>query len=240
MGVKGPEISVSRTHPEMVAYLFHEEVPEIGAGSVLIKKIAREAGSRTKIAVASTSPQVDPIGACVGQRGTRVQTVMSEIGGEKIDIILFHENLEEFIKNALAPAKVVRIELNRETYSAKVYVHAEQLSLAIGKSGQNVRLAARLTGIKLDIHEEGKEVAEAHAVPHEESDLTATSQTEPPPGEPASLAKLGLSAKLTERLSAAGFTTKKALKEASDETLMQIEGIGDKTLRKIRNMLTEK
>ncbi len=149
--IKGPGILLSRTHPEMLKKLFELEVPEIFAGIVEIKAVSREPGSRSKIAVFSKDESVDPIGSCVGQKGTRVQTVIDELGGEKIDIIAWSENPEEFIKAALSPAKVILIEINSETGTAKVTVPFDQLSLAIGKRGQNVRLAAKLTGWKIDI-----------------------------------------------------------------------------------------
>lgn len=148
---KGPKITLSRSHPDVVRRLFEIEVPEIYNGIIEIKAIAREAGSRTKIAVLSNQDGVDPIGACVGQRGTRVQTVMGELGGEKIDIIEWSEDPVKFIANALSPAKIINVELNEDTKEAKVGVMEDQLSLAIGKAGQNVRLAARLTGWKIDI-----------------------------------------------------------------------------------------
>jgi len=129
-------------------------VPEITAGTVVIKSIAREAGSRSKIAVASKEDNIDPIGACVGQRGVRVQTIISEMGGEKIDIIEHSDDIVDFISNSLSPAKVINVELDEAEHSAKAYVREDQLSLAIGKGGQNVRLAARLTGWRLDIVEE--------------------------------------------------------------------------------------
>ncbi|MBU6447710.1 transcription termination/antitermination protein NusA [Patescibacteria group bacterium] len=151
---KGPKITLSRSHPDMVRKLFELEVPEIYNGTVEVKAIAREAGSRTKIAVFSSQDGIDPIGACVGQRGTRVQTVMAEIGGEKIDIIEWDEDPIKFIANALSPAKILNVQLDQEEKSAKVGVLEDQLSLAIGKAGQNVRLAARLTGWKIDINGE--------------------------------------------------------------------------------------
>jgi len=155
---KGPEIIVSRAHPDMVKRLFTLEVPEISAGTVEIKAVAREAGSRTKIAVKSNQKNIDPVGSCVGQRGSRVQTVISELGGEKIDIIEYSEDTVEFITNALSPAKIIHIKLEEENKIAKAEVKEDQLSLAIGKAGQNVRLAARLTGWKIDIVGEGKKV----------------------------------------------------------------------------------
>ncbi|MBX4187878.1 MAG: transcription termination factor NusA [Candidatus Doudnabacteria bacterium] len=151
---KGPKITLSRSHPDVVRRLFELEVPEIFNGIVEIKAIAREAGSRTKIAVWSAQDGVDAIGACVGQRGTRVQVIMAELNGEKIDIISWSEDRVKFIANALSPAKILNVELNEEAKEAKVGVLEDQLSLAIGKAGQNVRLAARLTGWKIDILEE--------------------------------------------------------------------------------------
>jgi N utilization substance protein A len=153
---KGPQIFVSRTHPGLVKRLFELEVPEIHDGTVEIKSISREAGSRTKIAVYSRDPNVDPIGACVGQRGTRVQAIVDELRGEKIDIIKWSSDPEEFISSSLSPAKVVRVDVDEEARTARVIVPDFQLSLAIGKEGQNARLAARLTGWKIDIKSESQ------------------------------------------------------------------------------------
>jgi N utilization substance protein A len=151
---KGPQIMVSRTHPGLVKRLFELEVPEIYDGTVEIKSIAREPGSRTKIAVHSKDQNVDPVGACVGQKGTRVQTIVDELKGEKIDIIKWSNIPEEFIASSLSPAKVVRVDTNEEQRAARVTVPDYQLSLAIGKEGQNARLAAKLTGWKIDIKSE--------------------------------------------------------------------------------------
>lgn len=148
---KGPGISLSRVSPEMVRKLFELEVPEIFTGTVEIKSIAREAGFRTKIAVTSNEKGVDPIGSCVGQKGTRVQAVIDELGGEKIDIIEWSEDPEKFISAALSPAKVISASINKETREAEAVVPEDQLSLAIGKQGQNVRLAAKLTGWKINV-----------------------------------------------------------------------------------------
>jgi N utilization substance protein A len=156
MGNKGPQIMVSRTHPGLVKRLFELEVPEIHDGTVEIKSISREAGSRTKIAVFSKDPNVDPVGACVGQKGTRVQTIVDELRGEKIDIIKWSSVPEEYIASSLSPAKVVRVDIDEEEKSARVIVPDFQLSLAIGKEGQNARLAARLTGWKIDIKSESQ------------------------------------------------------------------------------------
>ncbi len=148
---KGFKILVSRTHPELVKRLFEKEVTEVADGTVEIKSISREAGSRTKIAVWSNDSNVDPVGACVGLNGTRVNNIVDDLKGEKIDIITWSEDPAVFIENALSPSKVVSVQLDAEGKSAKVVVPDYQLSLAIGKEGQNVRLAARLTGYKIDI-----------------------------------------------------------------------------------------
>ncbi|MEZ4599263.1 MAG: transcription termination factor NusA [Syntrophotaleaceae bacterium] len=154
MSTKGPQIILSRSHPGLVAALFQFEVPEIAEGIVEIKAVAREAGSRTKIAVASYDQDVDPVGACVGMRGSRVQNVVSELRGEKIDIIPWTPDVARFVCSALAPAEVTRIYIDNEDQSLEVIVPDDQLSLAIGKKGQNVRLAAKLTGWNIDIKSE--------------------------------------------------------------------------------------
>ncbi len=151
---KGPKVLVSRTHPELVKRLFESEVTEVKDGIVEIKSIAREAGSRTKIAVWSNDPDVDPVGACVGMNGARVNTIVNELRGEKIDIINWDENPALLIENALSPAKVISVMADPDEKTARVIVPDYQLSLAIGKEGQNARLAARLTGFKIDIKSE--------------------------------------------------------------------------------------
>ena len=148
---RGPQVLISRTHPGLVKRLFELEVPEIFDGTVEIRSIAREAGSRTKMAVYSADPEIDPIGACVGPRGGRVASIVNELGGEKIDIIKYSEDPEQYIASALSPAEVVSVEVLEEGRSCRVIVPDSQLSLAIGKEGQNARLAARLTGYKIDI-----------------------------------------------------------------------------------------
>jgi len=151
---KGPQIFVSRTHPELVKRLFEQEVPEVHDGTVEIKSIAREAGSRTKIAVYSKNENVDALGACVGQNGYRVNVIVNELGGEKIDVINWSEDPREFIAAALSPSKVLEVKLNEAEQSAKIVVPDHQLSLAIGKEGQNARLSAKLTGWRIDIKSE--------------------------------------------------------------------------------------
>lgn len=153
---KGPQIHVSRTHPGLVKRLFELEVPEIHDGIVELRSISREAGSRSKIAVFSHDPNVDPVGSCVGHKGVRVQAIVDELKGEKIDIISWSENPEEYIASSLSPSKVVKVVVNEEEKSALVVVPDYQLSLAIGKEGQNARLAAKLTGWKIDIKSESQ------------------------------------------------------------------------------------
>ena len=153
---KGPRISVSRTHPGLVKRLFELEVPEIHSGIVEVKSIAREAGNRTKIAVVSHDENVDPIGACVGTRGARVANITGELNGEKIDIIKWNEDMAQFVSAALAPADVINATMQADNKSCRVIVPDDQLSLAIGKEGQNARLAAKLTGCKIDIAPESQ------------------------------------------------------------------------------------
>lgn len=179
---KGPKILVSRTHPELVKRLFEAEVTEVKDGTVEIKSISREAGSRTKIAVWSNEPNVDPVGACVGVNGTRVNAIVEELRGEKIDIINWSENPAVLIENALSPAKVITVLADAEEKTAKVVVPDYQLSLAIGKEGQNARLAARLTGFKIDIKSESQareleEFAELFAYENEDGSFEEESDS---------------------------------------------------------------
>ena len=153
---RGPQVLISRTHPGLVKRLFELEVPEIFDGTVEIKSIAREAGSRTKMAVWSADPDVDPIGACVGPKGGRVASIVNELGGEKIDIVRYSEQPEEYIAAALSPSEVLSVTMLEDGKSCRVVVPDSQLSLAIGKEGQNARLAARLTGYKIDIKPESE------------------------------------------------------------------------------------
>ncbi|MEK7669339.1 MAG: transcription termination factor NusA [Patescibacteria group bacterium] len=162
-GPKGVALRLSRSHPRFLIKLFENEVPELVNNTIEIKSVAREAGSRSKVAVASSDNYIDPVGSLVGQRGVRVATVTSELGGEKIDVIEWSEDPVEFIEDALSPAKIVSVEIDKENHQANVVVSEDQQSLAIGKGGQNVRLAAKLTGWRIDIkstQSEGLEVAE--------------------------------------------------------------------------------
>ena len=165
-GFRGVYLRLSRAHPQFVVKLFEQEAPELAAGSIEVKALAREPGSRTKIALASLDAHVDPVGSLVGQRGVRVSTVMSQIGGERIDVIEWNDDPREFIREALSPAQPISVEINEADHRATVTVAEDEQSLAIGRGGQNVRLAAKLTGWNIDIVSSGgKEVAEADAVP---------------------------------------------------------------------------
>lgn len=189
-GSRGPEIILSRTSEEILRKVFYLEIPEISNGLIEMKAVARESGSRSKVAVWTNSENVDPIGSCVGQRGARIQTIIGELGGEKIDIIEYNENINKFVANALSPAKILSVEIKAEERKAVVKVLPDQLSLAIGKNGQNARLAARLTGWRIDIIE-AKDVETYNHASHEDSsgknknapDKNASDKEENPPVE---------------------------------------------------------
>lgn len=163
LGVRGPQVIVSRASEEVVKKLFTLEIPEVSTGTVVIHNVAREAGSRSKVSVSSTQANIDPIGSCIGQRGTRIQTIISELGGEKVDIIQYSEDAAKYIAMSLAPAKVGAVDLNEAEKTATVAVPNDQLSLAIGRGGQNVRLASNLTGWKINILESGSSAESAPA-----------------------------------------------------------------------------
>jgi len=178
---KGVFLKLSRSHPLFLKELFVQEVPEINAGTVEIKAVAREAGARSKIAVHSTDDHIDPVGALVGQQGVRVQTVMSELHGEKIDIVEWSENPEEFIEDSLSPAKIISVEINEDEQSARVAVTEDQQSLAIGKGGQNARLSAKLTGWKIDIFQvdmDGNETSQEELAKQKEARFAAFDKPE--------------------------------------------------------------
>lgn len=209
---KGRAIIVSRAVPELVKELFAREVPEVSSGAVEIVAIAREAGHRTKLAVKSTQDGVDPVGSCVGQKGVRVQAVINELNGEKIDIVEYSDNLKDFIAAALAPAENLSVVINEDKKQATITVPEDQLSLAIGKGGQNARLAAKLTGFKIDIKgEEAKKLA-----------LSTTGQ------EDFELDKLGLSSKLRNHLLEKGIETVKKLEDKLDSLHDELKELDDR------------
>jgi N utilization substance protein A len=221
---RGPQVIVSRGAPDLVQNLFQSEVPEIYDGTVIIRAIAREAGERTKIAVMSRDKDVDPVGACVGMKGMRVQSIIRELRGEKIDIIEFSEEITTFAEKALQPAKVSRVSIgDLNDKQLEVIVDDTQLSLAIGKKGQNVRLAAKLLGWKIDIKSEEEKRQEVEQQMQAMAGATAT------PIEQVS--ELGDS--ILQKLVAAGITTVEALADMTPEQLEEIPGIGEKTLEKI-------
>jgi transcription termination/antitermination protein NusA len=221
---KGPQVIVSRAAPELVQNLFQSEVPEIYDNTVVIRAIAREAGERTKIAVMSRDKDVDPVGACVGMKGMRVQSIIRELRGEKIDIIEFSEEITTFAEKALQPAKVSRVSISDLTdKQLEVIVDDTQLSLAIGKKGQNVRLAAKLLGWKIDIKSEEEKRQEV------EQQMQALSGGPSTPIE--QVTELGEG--IIQKLVAAGITTVEGLADMTPEQLEEIPGIGEKTLERI-------
>ncbi|HEX7512986.1 MAG TPA: transcription termination factor NusA [Candidatus Methylomirabilis sp.] len=238
---KGSQIVVSRTHPGFLKRLFELEVPEIYEGIVEVKVAVREAGERAKIAVASKDSNVDPVGACVGYRGARVQAIVRELMGEKIDIVPWREDPAAFVKAALAPAEVQRATGESDTRTLRVVVADDQLSLAIGKRGQNARLAAKLVGWKVDIKSTSELQREAQAI------LTGMmgggeARSEAPLSDPPEealerfVSLPGVGEKLAARLVATGYTSLQGLADATLEALQEIEGIGPKSAERIRQL----
>ncbi|MFY9402311.1 MAG: transcription termination factor NusA [Candidatus Omnitrophota bacterium] len=240
---RGAQIILSRTHPNLVKKLFELEVPEIYEGIVEIKSISRQAGERTKISVYSKNDKVDSVGACVGMRGNRVRNIVNELYGEKIDIVRFNEDIREYIKNALSPAKVSEIKLDKEKLKAEVIVEDDQLSLAIGKHGQNVRLASRLIGWELDIRTKSmqadsseKKDTEGLIALEKEEVLIEKAKKKPKKAKKtkASLSELaGVGEKTLSNLKEAGVNSLESLINLGVEGLTQIKGIKDKKAEKL-------
>lgn len=215
---RGAQLLLTRAHPDFVRRLFELEVPEMHAGTVTIKSVAREAGVRTKVAVHSNQEGVDPVGTCVGQRGTRVQAIMAELGEEKIDIVLYDDDQDTFIRNAMSPAKISKISLHEDTKKADIVVADDQLSLAIGRGGQNVRLAGDLTGWQLDIEKND------HPKPDANDGVVA--------GIP--IAKVaGVTEEEATALAAAGLRTAQQLAAAPDEDLATLQSIPEERRKEL-------
>lgn len=251
---KGPQVVLSRSHPDFVARLFEMEVPEIYENIVEVKGVVREAGDRTKIAVASRDPQVDPVGACVGMKGSRVQAVVRELRGEKIDIIPWSEDARIYIAKSLSPAVVEKVGVTEEDRSALAVVADNQLSLAIGKKGQNVRLAAKLTGWRIDILSESEyeqerqkereleieaRIAEETRKMAEESEVRASMEAEAEEAASATesedeLMKIeGVGPKIADALREMGYDTVEKVASMSETEILAVPGIGEKTAQKI-------
>jgi len=220
---RGPQVILSRASAELVRHLFESQVPEIYDGTIEIKAVAREAGNRTKIAVSSNDSNVDPVGACVGMKGSRVRGIVDELSGEKIDIVRWSDDPEVLVRNALGPAEISSIDVDKEARTVSIRVPRAQLSLAIGKKGQNARLASKLTGFQIDIGPEEGPLEEA--------------PVEPAPAEPAGVDELlslpGIGPAMAQRLIEAGFGTVGKLRDATVEQLCAVDGIGERTAQKI-------
>ena len=223
---KGPQIILSRTHPNLVKKLFELEVPEIYEGIVEIKSISRQPGERTKIAVWSKNDKVDSVGACVGMRGNRVRNIVNELHGEKIDIVRYSDDIKEYIKAALSPAKVAEIKLDKDNLKAEVIVDDDQLSLSIGKHGQNVRLASRLIGWELDIRTKAM-IAAAEKETKEKKEKREAQEL-------ISLEQLpGVGEKTAVNLKEAGFSTVEDIAKADIKDLIEVKGIGKNKAKKL-------
>ncbi len=220
---KGPQVILSRTHPDFLRRLFESEVPEIADAIVEVKAVAREAGARSKISVFSTDPRVDAVGSCVGLKGSRVQSIVRELGGERIDIVPWSADPAVFVSRALSPARVQDVKVNEPDKRMNVIVADDQLSLAIGKGGQNARLAARLTGWKIDLVSKSEE--------KKRHDLERANRIE--------VEKLGLGEATTEKLISAGIETVQELLATPFEKLVEIPGIGEKTAERVLQVANE-
>ncbi len=230
---RGSQIVLSRTHPGLLAKLLEIEVPEIYEGIVEIKAVARDAGERAKVAVTSRDSNVDPVGACVGYRGSRIQAIVRELMGEKIDVIAWKDDPASFVRSALAPAEIESVEVVQETHILHVLVADGQLSLAIGKRGQNARLAAKLVGWKVDVKGRGEVQKEPKEQVQPALDVAAPTVESPADAGPPLAGLPGVGEKLADRLIEAGLDSCRKLADASDDALVRVEGIGPKTAQKL-------
>ncbi|MFH1753580.1 MAG: transcription termination factor NusA, partial [Candidatus Omnitrophota bacterium] len=248
---KGPQIVVSRTHPGLIKRLFELEVPEIGDGIVEIKAIARESGERTKVAVYSKDDKVDAVGACVGMRGQRVKSIVKEINGERLDIIRWSMDMREYAKASLSPAEIAKINLNSEKKVLEVIVNDDQLSLAIGKHGQNVRIASKLLGWDIDIRSakrlqelKDKEEEDAKTAKKTKAKDGKKGKKTKPKAKPLAKSEIagikGIGGKTCGVLIEAGLDTIEKLKSATVDDLSKLPGIGKKTAQKIFEAAKEK
>lgn len=215
----GPQLILSRANPEFVRKLFALEVAEIADHTVEIKELAREPGFRTKLAVVSNDSKVDPVGACVGMRGTRVKNIVRELSGEKIDIVRWHDDVKVFVTNALSPAKLLRLSVDEATTTVNVVVAADQLSLAIGKKGQNARLTSKLTGWKIDIHKDEADISFEEKVAHAIDNLARIE---------------GIGPERAAKLVHAGFLSPEGIVAAEASDLETIEGFDAETAQAVR------
>ncbi len=215
---QGPEILISRGHPDFVRRLFKLEVSEIADKTVEIKGIAREAGFRTKIAVVSNDEKVDPVGACVGMRGMRVKNIVRELSGEKIDIVRWHEDVKTYVTNSLAPAKLIRVNVDEESHTVHVIVEADQLSLAIGKKGQNARLTAKLVGWKIDIQKDEADISFDEKVARAVAELAKVE---------------GIGDEFAEKLVRAGFLTPEGILAVEPNDLLSVDGFTEDMAKQV-------
>ncbi|WKZ33877.1 MAG: transcription termination factor NusA [Thermodesulfobacteriota bacterium] len=243
---RGPQIILSRTHPAFIIKLFQMEVPEVYEGIVEIKGAAREPGDRAKIAVVSHNSDVDPVGACVGVKGSRVQAVVQELKGEKIDIVHWSDDPAIYVKNTLSPAQISRVIVDDEEHAMEVIVPDDQLSLAIGKKGQNVRLAAKLTGWKIDIRTESESKGVKEKLSPEEAlrkEVQAAGEREDRERAAAASdigATLGLSPELAAKLAAAGYVSADSLTHVTREELEKIEGLDGEEIEAVLGAVSER
>lgn len=240
---KGPRLIISRTHPELVRKLLELEIPEVAQGIVKVDRIARDPGMRCKIAVSTEDEKVDPVGACVGQKGVRVQSIMDELNGERIDVIPYTDNIVTFLKESLAPAKLSFIDLDEENNTVKVYVEESERPMAIGRKGQNVRLAAKLTGFEIDILDVNDITDRSNLIEiKEEKPKEKTSEggeTEVVEVEETKLSEIGIDEQYVEALENAGLTLVSQLKGLSAEDLKYIEGLDEAGAEAVFNAVKE-